>query len=82
MQWRYSFTVMCMQVLSSGYVDYIRPPIDCYRTLQFGSFDEISDVGYSHAHELFTEWSHSGRIHELFTGSGTFLLFPGLRQFV
>jgi len=57
-------------VLSSGYVDYIRPPIDCYRTLQFGSFDEICDVGYSHAHQLFMEWSRSGRIQELFTELG------------
>jgi len=56
-----------MQVLHSGYADYIRPPIDCYRTLQFGSFDEISDVGYRHARELFTEWSQSDRIQELFT---------------
>jgi len=61
---------LAMQVLSSGYVDYIRPPIDCYRTLQFGSFEEISDVGYSHAHELFSEWSHSGRIQEIFTEQG------------
>jgi len=59
-----------MQVLNSGYADYIRPPIDCYRTLQFGSFDEISDVGYSYARELFTEWSRSGRIQELFTELG------------
>jgi len=59
-----------MQVLSSGYVDYIRPPIDCYRTLQFGSFDEIFEVGYSYAHELFVEWSQSGRIQELFTELG------------
>ena len=57
-------------MLSSGYVDYIRPPIDCYRTLQFGSFDEISDVGFQHAHELFTEWSRSGHIQELFTELG------------
>lgn len=57
-------------MLSSGYVDYIRPPIDCYRTLQFGSYEEISDVGYSHARELFAEWSRSGRIQELFTELG------------
>ena len=57
-------------MLNSGYADYIRPPIDCYRTLQFGSFGEISDVGYSYAHDLFMEWSRSGRIQELFTELG------------
>ena len=29
------------EVKSSDYCEYIRPPIDRYRTLQFGSFDEI-----------------------------------------
>ena len=28
-------------VKNSDYCEYIRPPIDKYRTLQFGSFDEI-----------------------------------------
>ena len=62
--------MLIMQVLNSGYADYIRPPIDCYKTLQFGSFDEISDVGYSHARELFSEWARSGRIQELFMELG------------
>lgn len=29
-------------VKSSDYCEYIRPPIDRYRTLEFGKFDEIS----------------------------------------
>lgn len=58
------------QLMNSGYADYIRPPIDCFTTLQFGSFDEISDVGYSHAREHFMEWHRSGRIKELFTELG------------
>jgi len=63
-------SVLMLQVLHSGYADYIRPPIDGYRTLQFGSFDEISDVGYHHARELFTDWTRSDRIQELFTELG------------
>ncbi|XP_059481709.1 neuropathy target esterase sws isoform X2 [Neocloeon triangulifer] len=34
------------EVKTSDYCEYIRPPIDRYKTLQFGSFDEIKDVGY------------------------------------
>lgn len=29
-------------VKSSDYCEYIRPPIDRYRTLEFGKFDEIA----------------------------------------
>lgn len=29
-------------VKNSDYCEYIRPPIDKYGTLQFGSFDEIA----------------------------------------
>lgn len=29
------------QIKRSDYCTYIRPPIDKYKTLQFGSFDEI-----------------------------------------
>jgi hypothetical protein len=29
------------EVKNSDYCEYIRPPIDKYKTLQFGSFDEI-----------------------------------------
>jgi len=56
-----------MQVRNSGYADYVRPPIDRYHTLQFGSFDEISNVGYLHALELFTKWAETGRISEMFS---------------
>lgn len=36
------------EVKNSDYCEYIRPPIDKYKTLQFGSFDEIKEVGYNH----------------------------------
>lgn len=38
---------------NSDYCEYIRPPIDQYRTLQFGSFDEIKEVGYRHGKTYF-----------------------------
>jgi len=41
------------EVRNSDYCTYIRPPIDRYKTLQFGSFDEIKDVGYSHGSTFF-----------------------------
>ncbi|XP_077298404.1 patatin like phospholipase domain containing sws isoform X3 [Arctopsyche grandis] len=41
------------EVKSSDYCEYIRPPIDKYKTLQFGSFDEIKDVGYQHGRGYF-----------------------------
>jgi hypothetical protein len=43
--------VCCVQQLemvkSSGYCEYLRPPIDSYRTLDFSRFDEIC-VSVSH----------------------------------
>lgn len=45
---------------SSDYCEYIRPPIDKYKTLQFGSFDEIKDVGYQHARTYFEGQKRAG----------------------
>jgi lysophospholipid hydrolase len=45
------------EVKRSDYCTYIRPPIDRYKTLAFGSFDEIMDVGYIHGKTLFTAMS-------------------------
>ena len=49
--------VSCVKLLEevkqSEYCTYIRPPIDKYKTLQFGSFDDIMDVGYNHGKVLF-----------------------------
>ncbi|CAF3432687.1 unnamed protein product [Rotaria socialis] len=44
-------------VKNSNYCEYLRPPIDRYRTLQFGSFDEIREVGYHHGKAVFHGWS-------------------------
>lgn len=41
------------EVKSSDYCMYVRPPIDRYKTLQFGMFNEIMEVGYQHGRTLF-----------------------------
>ncbi|XP_033734724.1 neuropathy target esterase-like isoform X5 [Pecten maximus] len=51
---------------TSDYCEYIRPPIDKFATLQFGSCDEISDVGYHHGKTLFSGWVKGGLVKELF----------------
>ncbi|KAK4881148.1 hypothetical protein RN001_004467 [Aquatica leii] len=48
------------EVKTSDYCEYIRPPIDQYRTLQFSSFDEIKDVGYIHGKTYFEEQLRAG----------------------
>ncbi|CAB0032675.1 unnamed protein product [Trichogramma brassicae] len=48
------------EVKSSDYCEYIRPPIDRYKTLQFASFDEIKDVGYNHGKTYFEGQSKAG----------------------
>lgn len=50
------------EVKNSEYCEYIRPPIDRYKTLAFGSFDEIKDVGYVHGRNFFDAMDKSGRL--------------------
>lgn len=45
---------------NSDYCEYLRPPIDKYKTLAFGSFDEIKEVGYVYGKEHFEKLSASG----------------------
>ncbi|XP_072227349.1 patatin-like phospholipase domain-containing protein 7 isoform X2 [Leuresthes tenuis] len=52
-------------VKNSDYCEYIRPPIDRYRTLEFGKFDEIAEVGYQHGKTVFDVWSRSGVIDKM-----------------
>ncbi|KAG5834185.1 hypothetical protein ANANG_G00258800 [Anguilla anguilla] len=52
-------------VKSSEYCEYIRPPIDRYRTLEFGKFDEIAEVGYQHGKTLFDVWIRSGVVDKM-----------------
>ncbi|XP_052766241.1 patatin-like phospholipase domain-containing protein 7 isoform X3 [Mya arenaria] len=53
-------------VKNSDYCEYIRPPIDKYGTLQFGSFDEIQEVGYNHGKTMLSGWEKGGLIKQLF----------------
>lgn len=48
------------EVKKSDYCEYIRPPIDSYKTLQFGSFDEIREVGYRHGAAYFEGQKRGG----------------------
>jgi lysophospholipid hydrolase len=50
------------EVRNSDYCHYVRPPIDKYKTLQFGSFDEIKDVGYNHGKTYFDGMLKGGSI--------------------
>ncbi|XP_028664591.2 patatin-like phospholipase domain-containing protein 7 [Erpetoichthys calabaricus] len=52
-------------VKNSEYCEYIRPPINRYGTLEFGKFDEISEVGYQHGKTLFELWIRSGVIEKM-----------------
>lgn len=62
--------VSCIRQLEvvkhSDYCEYIRPPIDKYGTLQFGSFDEIMDVGFNHGKTMLSGWEKGGLINKLF----------------
>ncbi|XP_067431463.1 patatin-like phospholipase domain-containing protein 7a isoform X1 [Thunnus thynnus] len=52
-------------VKNSDYCEYIRPPIDRYRTLEFGKFDEIAEVGYQHGKTVFDVWTRSGVVEKM-----------------
>ncbi|CAG9818201.1 unnamed protein product [Phaedon cochleariae] len=50
------------EVKNSDYCEYIRPPIDKYRTLQFGSFDAIREIGYEHGKAYFEGQLRAGNL--------------------
>ncbi|XP_017360949.1 patatin-like phospholipase domain-containing protein 7 isoform X2 [Cebus imitator] len=52
-------------VKSSDYCEYLRPPIDGYRTLDFGKFDEICEVGYQHGRTVFDIWGRGGVLEKM-----------------
>uniref|UniRef100_A0A8B9RP98 lysophospholipase n=1 Tax=Astyanax mexicanus TaxID=7994 RepID=A0A8B9RP98_ASTMX len=64
-------------VKKSAYCEYIRPPIDRFKTMDFGKFDEIycqddnchvlyvQDVGYQHGKLLFTSWARGDIIQNM-----------------
>ncbi|ELU16432.1 hypothetical protein CAPTEDRAFT_138805 [Capitella teleta] len=57
------------RVKANDYCEYLRPPIDKYRTLQFASFDEINEVGYNYGKTLFSTWDKKGLVKQLFKES-------------
>ncbi|XP_010016915.1 PREDICTED: neuropathy target esterase, partial [Nestor notabilis] len=52
-------------VKSSSYCEYIRPPIDSFKTMDFGKFDEIYEVGYHHGKMVFDHWSQYDIIEKM-----------------
>ncbi|XP_012722417.2 patatin-like phospholipase domain-containing protein 6 isoform X9 [Fundulus heteroclitus] len=52
-------------VKKSAYCEYIRPPIDRFKTMDFGKFDEIYDIGYQHGKLLFTGWARGDIIDNM-----------------
>ncbi|XP_039192362.1 patatin-like phospholipase domain-containing protein 6 isoform X13 [Crotalus tigris] len=52
-------------VKSSSYCEYIRPAIDRFKTMDFGKFDEIYDVGYQHGKVVFGGWCRSDIIEKM-----------------
>ncbi|XP_053869133.1 patatin-like phospholipase domain-containing protein 6 [Malaclemys terrapin pileata] len=44
-------------VKSSSYCESICLPIDRFKTMDFGKFNEIYDVGYQHGKVMFSGWS-------------------------
>nr|XP_040142639.1 patatin-like phospholipase domain-containing protein 7 isoform X6 [Ictidomys tridecemlineatus] len=52
-------------VKNSDYCECLRPPIDRYRTLDFGKFDEICEVGYQHGRTVFDLWARSGVLEKM-----------------
>uniref|UniRef100_A0A8C3HG73 lysophospholipase n=1 Tax=Chrysemys picta bellii TaxID=8478 RepID=A0A8C3HG73_CHRPI len=52
-------------VKSSSYCEYIHPPIDRFKTMDSGKFDEIYDVGYQHGKVVFSGWSRGDIIEKM-----------------
>ncbi|XP_034454285.1 neuropathy target esterase isoform X2 [Hippoglossus hippoglossus] len=52
-------------VKKSAYCEYIRPPIDRFKTMDFGKFDEIYDVGFQHGKLVFTGWARGDIIENM-----------------
>uniref|UniRef100_A0A672G8A9 lysophospholipase n=1 Tax=Salarias fasciatus TaxID=181472 RepID=A0A672G8A9_SALFA len=64
-------------VKKSAYCEYIRPPIDRFKTMDFGKFDEIYDVGYQHGKLLFTGWARGDIIENMLKDHRSSYTCPG-----
>ncbi|XP_033643648.1 neuropathy target esterase-like isoform X2 [Asterias rubens] len=62
--------VSCMkqlqEVKASSYCQYIRPPINRYKTMHFHKYSELQDIGYHHGKTVFEGWKKSKYLDELF----------------
>uniref|UniRef100_A0A8C2QF45 lysophospholipase n=1 Tax=Cricetulus griseus TaxID=10029 RepID=A0A8C2QF45_CRIGR len=54
-------------VKSSSYCEYLRPSIDCFKTMDFGKFDQIYDVGYQYGKAVFGGWTRGEVIEKMLT---------------
>ncbi|XP_045146245.1 patatin-like phospholipase domain-containing protein 6 [Echinops telfairi] len=54
-------------VKSSSYCEYLRPPIDCFKTMDFGKFDQIYDVGFQYGKAVFGAWGRGDIIEKMLT---------------
>ncbi|XP_048358181.1 patatin-like phospholipase domain-containing protein 6 isoform X4 [Sphaerodactylus townsendi] len=52
-------------VKTSSYCEYIRPPIDRFKTMDFGKFNEIYDVGYQHGKVVFDGWCRGDIVEKM-----------------
>ncbi|XP_058862795.1 patatin-like phospholipase domain-containing protein 6 isoform X3 [Acipenser ruthenus] len=52
-------------VKNSAYCEYIRPPIDHFKTMDFGKFDEIYEVGLQHGKVVFSGWGRGDIIDKM-----------------
>ncbi|XP_078285750.1 patatin-like phospholipase domain-containing protein 6 isoform X2 [Rhinoraja longicauda] len=52
-------------VKSSAYCEYIRPPIDRFKTMDFGKFDEIYNLGYQYGKVVFGNWNRGDIIDKM-----------------
>uniref|UniRef100_A0A8C6NRT9 lysophospholipase n=1 Tax=Nothobranchius furzeri TaxID=105023 RepID=A0A8C6NRT9_NOTFU len=64
-------------VKKSAYCEYIRPPIDRFKTMDFGKFDEIYDVGFQHGKLLFTGWARGDIIENMVRDHRSSCTCPG-----
>ncbi|XP_064416365.1 patatin-like phospholipase domain-containing protein 6 [Latimeria chalumnae] len=69
--------VSCVQQLEmvkhSAYCEYIRPPIDRFKTMDFGKFDEIYGLGYQHGKFVFKSWLAGDTVQKMLTDQEPFI---------
>lgn len=67
----YVSCVRLMETLkSSNWCQFIRPPIDRFKTLQFYSFDDIYQCGLHHGFTVCDAWKKGGFLNNIFEEKG------------